>query len=186
MALLGKGCVIWFTGLSGAGKTTIADAVTKKLRADDMPVYELDGDVIRTGLCKDLGFTAEDRDENVRRATEVARLFADCGVICICAFISPFKQTRDMAREIIGPDRFFEVHVSTSLEVCERRDTKGLYKKARAGEIPNFTGISSPYEPPDNADVTIDTETTPLEESIPSLIEILSRQGIVPSRPSTT
>jgi len=155
-----KGKVIWFTGLSGSGKSTIANALEKELHAQGKRTYVLDGDNIRQGLNKDLGFTDADRVENIRRIAEVAKLMMDAGLIVMTAFISPFKAEREMARELIGEDNFIEVFVDTPLDVCERRDPKGLYKKARSGLIPNMTGINSPYEPPTQPDMVIKTITT--------------------------
>ncbi|WP_269469256.1 adenylyl-sulfate kinase [Cupriavidus taiwanensis] len=143
-----KGRVIWFTGLSGSGKSTLANALEVELHSRRMRTYLLDGDNVRRGLNRDLGFSMADRIENIRRIAEVARLMMDAGLVVITALISPFKRERAMARELIGADRFLEVHVCTPLEICEQRDVKGLYKKARAGEISDMTGIDSPYEPP--------------------------------------
>lgn len=154
------GKVIWFTGLSGSGKSTLANALEVKLHAQGVRTYILDGDNIRHGLNKDLGFTDADRVENIRRIAEVAKLMADAGLVVMTAFISPFRQEREMARELIGDEKFIEVYVSTSLDVCEERDVKGLYKQARAGKIPNMTGINSPYEPPTNPELTVDTATS--------------------------
>lgn len=152
-----KGKVIWFTGLSGSGKSTIANALEIELHHQGKRTYILDGDNIRHGLNKDLGFTDADRVENIRRVAEVAKLMMDAGLIVMTAFISPFEQDRQMARELIGEENFFEIYVNTSLEVCEKRDPKGLYKKARLGEIPNLTGVGSPYEPPKFSDMVINT-----------------------------
>ncbi|HCP76949.1 MAG TPA: adenylyl-sulfate kinase, partial [Pusillimonas sp.] len=153
------GKVIWFTGLSGSGKSTIANALEKQLHEQGRRTYILDGDNIRQGLNKDLGFTEADRVENIRRIAEVARLMMDAGLIVMTAFISPYRRERDMARELIGEDRFMEVFVDTPLEVCEARDPKGLYKRARKGEIPNMTGINSAYEAPERPDVVVNTES---------------------------
>jgi len=150
-----RGKVIWFTGLSGSGKSTLANALEVELHKKGVRTYILDGDNIRQGLNKDLGFTDADRVENIRRVAEMAKLMLDAGLIVTTAFISPFKQEREMARELIGNDNFIEVYVDTPLEVCEQRDAKGLYKKAREGKIPNMTGINSPYEPPDNAEFVV-------------------------------
>lgn len=143
-----KALVIWFTGLSGAGKSTLANLLEIELHQRDLRTYILDGDNIRQGLSKDLGFSEADRIENIRRISEVAKLMLDAGLIVITAFISPFARDRALAKELIGADKFFEIYVSTPLEVCEARDVKGLYSKARAGKIPDFSGISSPYEAP--------------------------------------
>ena len=147
-----KGCCIWFTGLSGSGKSTVANQLEKKLFELGAHTYILDGDNVRHGLNRDLGFTDADRVENIRRVAEVAKLMVDAGLITIVSFISPFRTERRYARELFKDDEFFEAFVDTPLEVCEGRDPKGLYRKARAGEIANFTGISSPYEPPENAE----------------------------------
>jgi bifunctional enzyme CysN/CysC len=149
------GKVIWFTGLSGSGKSTIANALEKELHAIGRHTYILDGDNIRQGLNKDLGFADADRVENIRRIAEVSRLMMDAGLIVITAFISPFRQDRQIARDLIGPDNFVEVYINTPLQVCEARDVKGLYKKARAGAVQHMTGITSPYEPPHAPDVEI-------------------------------
>lgn len=161
-----KGKVIWFTGLSGSGKSTIANALEKELHAQGKRTYILDGDNVRQGLNKDLGFTDADRVENIRRVAEVAKLMMDAGMIVMTAFISPFRAERQMARELIGEDNFIEVFVDTPLAVCEQRDPKGLYKKARNGELPNMTGISSSYEPPLNPELSIDTTVTCMKESL--------------------
>lgn len=165
--LLGqKGIMLWFTGLSGSGKSTLAVALERELYNCGILCRILDGDNIRTGINNNLGFTEADRIENIRRIAEVAKLFVDCGVVTIAAFISPTEQIRQMASQIIGPDDFFEIYVSTPLEVCEQRDVKGLYKKARQGEIKNFTGISAPFEAPSHPAITIDTSAHTLEESV--------------------
>jgi len=143
-----RGCVVWLTGLSGAGKSTIAHALQERLHEEGKLAYVLDGDNLRHGLNGDLGFSDHDRRENIRRVGEVAALFADAGIITVTAFISPFRADRDRARAIVGDERFFEVFLDVPIEICESRDPKGLYRKARAGEIADFTGISSPYEPP--------------------------------------
>ncbi|MBC9070396.1 sulfate adenylyltransferase subunit CysN [Thauera sp. CAU 1555] len=166
-----NGKVIWFTGLSGAGKSTLANALEQELHAQGKRTYILDGDNIRQGLNKDLGFTERDRVENIRRVAEVAKLMMDAGLIVMTAFISPFRAEREMACQLIGKDNFIEVYVGTTLEICEQRDTKGLYKKARAGLLPNMTGIGSPYEAPEQPDITIDTGTTPLPDAVRTLIE---------------
>ena len=167
------GKVLWFTGLSGSGKSTIANALEVELHARGMHTYILDGDNIRQGLNRDLGFTDTDRVENIRRIAEVAKLMMDAGLIVMTSFISPFRRERDLARELIGPENFIEIFVDTPLEVCEQRDVKGLYKKAREGKIPNMTGVNSPYEAPHAADVTIRTQEIPLEESVTALRDLL-------------
>jgi len=154
--------VFWLTGLSGSGKSSLADALEQKLMAQGRHTYLLDGDNVRMGLCKDLGFNDQDRVENIRRVSEVARLFVDAGLIVITSFISPFHRDRALARSVIGDQSFIEVFMSTPLSECERRDPKGLYGRSRQGLIKNFTGIDSPYEPPVNPDIVIDT----LEHSI--------------------
>ncbi|GAB4379281.1 MAG: adenylyl-sulfate kinase [Calditrichia bacterium] len=165
--LLGqKGVVIWFTGLSGSGKSTLAHALEEKLFEAGHLSYVLDGDNIRHGLNKNLGFSPEDREENIRRIGEVAKLFCDAGLIAMTAFISPYKADREKARKLVKEGEFIEVYVKVSLEVAESRDPKGLYKKARQGEIKEFTGISAPYEEPDHPEIVIDTDTTGIEESV--------------------
>lgn len=166
--------VIWLTGLSGAGKSTFADALEKQLMAEGNHTYLLDGDNVRLGLCKDLTFTDADRQENIRRVSEVARLFMDAGLIVITSFISPFHRDRALARSLIGDASFVEVYISTPLSECERRDPKGLYKKARSGLIPNFTGIGSPYEAPISPDITVDTIGDSLNKSVEKVISYLN------------
>lgn len=168
--LLGnRSLTIWFTGLSGSGKSTLADLLEQKLMLNGYLAYILDGDNTRMGLNRDLGFDDEDRKENIRRAGEVAKLMVDSGLIVICAFISPFRQDRRDVRCLMGKDEFIEVFVKCSLELCEQRDVKGLYQKARSGELTNFTGIDSAYEEPENPEYIIDTETSSPEESIENL-----------------
>ena len=176
-----KGCVIWFTGLSGSGKSTLANAVEHVLHQQRHHTYVLDGDNVRHGLNKNLGFSPEDREENIRRIGEVAKLFADAGTIVMTAFISPYRVDRDQARELIAEGRFVEVFVDCPLEVCEERDTKGLYKKARAGEIKEFTGISAPYEPPLDPEVTVNTAELSIEESAHAVVASLVEAGLVPA-----
>jgi bifunctional enzyme CysN/CysC len=172
-----KGKVIWFTGLSGSGKSTIANALEVQLHALGQRTYLLDGDNVRQGLNKDLGFTDADRVENIRRIAEVAKLMMDAGLIVMTAFISPFRREREMARELIGEGNFVEVYVSTSLEICEQRDVKGLYKKARSGQLPNLSGVGSPYEPPPAADLEINAELHDLSAAIAQLIETTHRSS---------
>ena len=172
-----KGVVIWFTGLSGSGKSTIANQVANGLHQLGKLTYVLDGDNIRHGLNKNLGFSPEDREENIRRIGEVAKLFSDAGVITTTAFISPYRKDRDKAREILEDGRFIEVFVDCPLEVCESRDPKGLYKKARAGEIKEFTGIDAPYEVPENAEIVINTNDLDLAASTQKVIDYLSDKG---------
>lgn len=165
--------LIWFTGLSGSGKSTLAVALEARLFAMGFKTYLLDGDNIRTGLNKDLTFSDEGRVENIRRIGEVCKLFLDAGVVVLSAFISPFNSDRDQVRSIVGAQNYIEVFVNTPLEVCEQRDVKGLYKKARAGEVKHFTGIDSPYEVPANPDVVIKTHETSIEESLNSLLHVI-------------
>ena len=164
-----RACAFWFTGLSGAGKTTLAVNFEKQLRAQGFLVQVLDGDNIRLGINSDLGFSLADRAENIRRIAEVTKLFVQAGVITIISFISPTADSRAMARRIIGSEDFFEIFINAPLTVCEKRDIKGLYKKARAGLLPNFTGIDSPYESPLQADLEICTNKTSIEQSIDNL-----------------
>jgi bifunctional enzyme CysN/CysC len=168
-----KGKVIWFTGLSGSGKSTLANALDRALHKAGKHTYILDGDNIRHGLNRDLGFSDKDRVENIRRIAEVSKLMLDAGLIVITAFISPFKREREMAKSLIGADNFLEVYVSTPLQVCEQRDVKGLYKKARAGEIPNMTGISSPYEVPDVPNFTANAGHDSVDRIVHRIIEML-------------
>ena len=172
-----KGALIWFTGLSGSGKSTIAYTLEHALMQRGHLAYVLDGDNIRHGLNKNLGFSAEDRTENIRRIAEVGALFIDTGVITLTAFISPYKADRDAARETVGEGNFFEVFCDTPLAVCEERDPKGLYKKARAGEIKGFTGIDAPYEAPDKAEMIIDTSKMTPQEATVALCEMLESAG---------
>ena len=168
-----RSVMIWFTGLSGSGKSTIAIALERELQKRGLLCQILDGDNIRSGINNNLGFTAEDRKENIRRIAEVGKLFVHTGIITIAAFISPNEELREMASDIIGKDDFMEIYVSTPLEECERRDVKGLYAKARKGEIKNFTGISAPFEAPANPTLSLDTSKLSLEESINQLLEII-------------
>ncbi|MGD9866884.1 MAG: adenylyl-sulfate kinase [Hyphomicrobiales bacterium] len=172
-------CVLWFTGLSGAGKSTIASLLEKQLHAHGRHTYVLDGDNVRHGLNRDLGFTDADRVENIRRVSEAARLFVDAGLIVLVSFISPFRDERRMARELFGDGEFIEVFVDTPLDVCERRDPKGLYRKARAGQIKNFTGIDSVYEPPEAAEVRLDAGRGEAADHVSALIDELRRRGVI-------
>ncbi|KJF27741.1 adenylyl-sulfate kinase [Clostridium aceticum] len=171
-----KAVALWFTGLSGSGKSTVANAVEKKLFEAGRATYLLDGDNIRHGLNKDLGFATEDRIENIRRIAEVSKLFIDAGIITLTAFISPFIEDRNQVRSLLG-DRFIEVFVDCSLKTCEERDPKGLYKKARAGEIKNFTGIDSPYEKPTHPEITVSTDGEGVEECADKIISYLVTNG---------
>jgi adenylylsulfate kinase len=174
-----RGAVVWFTGLSGSGKSTIARAVERNLLREGYFTIVLDGDLLRMGLNKDLGFSPEDRKENIRRLTEVAKLIADAQGIVLTAFISPYREDRDQARRYIGSDRFFEVYCSAPLEICENRDPKGLYKKARAGLIPEFTGISAPYEFPLNPELELDTSILSVEECVLRVYTSLKEKGFL-------
>lgn len=165
--------LIWFTGLSGSGKSTLAVQLEASLHAQGFKTYLLDGDNIRSGLNKDLSFSDDARVENIRRISEVCKLFLDAGVVLLSAFISPFQADREQVKKIVGAENYIEVFVDAPLEVCEQRDVKGLYKKARAGEVPNFTGISSPYERPAKPDVVIATDKTSVEESLEILMKAI-------------
>jgi adenylylsulfate kinase len=173
-----KSAVLWFTGLSGSGKSTLAHAVEERLYALGCRTFVLDGDNIRHGLCGDLGFSDADRVENIRRIGEVAKLFVEAGVIALTAFISPFRSDRDRVRGLMSQGDFIEIFCDAPLEVCEGRDVKGLYKKARAGEIKAFTGISSPYEPPERPELVIDTGRRPLDECAERVLELLRARGV--------
>ena len=175
-----KGFTLWFTGLSGSGKTTITNQLVKELRKRDVPFEVLDGDIVRENLSKGLGFSKEDRDTNIRRIAFVANLLSRHGVPVITAAISPYKEIRNEAREIMD-DRFIEAYVKASVEVCEERDVKGLYAKARSGEIKEFTGVSDPYEPPENPELTLDTENQSPEESAQQILGYLEERGLIPA-----
>lgn len=174
-----KPCILWFTGLSGSGKSTIANATEELLYQMGGKTYLLDGDNIRHGLNKDLGFSDEARIENIRRIGEVARLFVDSGTLVLSAFISPFRSEREMVRNLVENDEFIEIFVDTPIDVCESRDPKGLYEKARKGEIKNFTGIDSAYEPPLNPEIRIDTKNHSVETCAKQIIEYLIQKGII-------
>lgn len=174
-----KGAVVWFTGLSGSGKSTLAHAVEERLHQAGVRTFVLDGDNVRHGLCADLGFSDEARTENIRRVGETTKLFVDAGVVVLTAFISPFEGDRERARKLIGADDFIEVYCHCPLEICEQRDVKGLYKRARAGEIADFTGISSPYEPPYAPDLTVETALLNLEQSVEQVLELLQQHHVV-------
>jgi adenylylsulfate kinase len=172
-----RGATVWLTGLSGSGKSTIAVAAERALLERGRLAYVLDGDNIRHGLNRNLGFSPEDRTENIRRIGEVAKLFTDAGVIVFTSFISPYRADRDAVRALMGPGDFIEVYVAASLETCEQRDVKGLYQKARAGEIPEFTGISAPYQEPEQPELVIDTNRQKVEESVVRLVSYLEEKG---------
>lgn len=172
-------CVLWFTGLSGSGKSTLANALEARLFAQGRLTYLLDGDNVRHGLNRDLGFSDADRVENIRRIGEVAKLFVDAGAIVLTAFISPFRADRALARSLVAPGQFIEIHAHAPLAVCEQRDPKGLYRKARAGEIPQFTGIDSPYQAPERPEVAVDTAAHDLEASVGLVEQALRQRGII-------
>jgi adenylylsulfate kinase len=174
-----KSTILWFTGLSGAGKSTLAHAVEERLYQLNCRTFVLDGDNVRQGLCGDLGFTHQDRQENIRRIAEVAKLMLEAGTITLTAFISPFRVERQYARNLVPHGDFIEIYCNCDLSVCEQRDVKGFYKKARQGEIKLFTGISSPYEAPENPDLNIDTGTFALEECVNQVMSMLELRGIV-------
>ena len=174
-----RGAVIWFTGLSGAGKSTLAHAVEEVLHQRGCRTFVLDGDNVRHGLCSDLGFSAKDREENIRRVSEVAKLFVEAGVIVLTAFISPYRTGRKRAREMVEHGNFIEVYCDTPIEVCESRDVKGIYKKARAGQIAEFTGISSPYETPDNQELTVHAGEVELDACVHKVIGVMLHRGIL-------
>lgn len=177
----GRALTVWLTGLSGAGKSTLAFALGAALRERRMAVSVLDGDVVRTGLCRDLGFSERDRHENIRRVAEAARLLNEAGVTVVCSLISPLRADRAMARDIVGADRFVEVHVSTPLAVCEVRDPKGLYRKAREGVLKEFTGISAPYEEPPSPSLSLDTSRLDTVRGVQALLDCMATQGRVGS-----
>ena len=176
-SLLGQhGIMIWFTGLSGSGKSTVAMGVERELHAQGILCRILDGDNVRAGINNNLGFSAEDRIENIRRIAEIGKLFVQTGVVTLACFVSPTNDIRQMAREIVGKEDFLEVYISTPIEECERRDVKGLYARARKGEVKNFTGISAPFEAPVSPDIAIDTSKIPLEESVRTLTELIIKR----------
>jgi len=175
-----KGALLWFTGLSGAGKSTLAHAVEERLHGMGCRSFVFDGDNIRHGLNSDLGFSAEARRENVRRTGEVARLFVEAGMIAMAAFISPYRDDRRRVRALVGDDDFVEIYCACPLKICERRDVKGRYKAARAGAIPEFTGVSAPYEPPEHAEITLDTGRLPLGRCVDAIVDYLRNRGIIP------
>jgi adenylylsulfate kinase len=174
-----RGAVIWFTGLSGSGKSTLAHAVEESLHQRGCRTFVLDGDNVRHGLCSDLGFSSEDRVENIRRIGEIAKLFVEAGVIVLTAFISPYRSDRERARGIVAHGDFVEIYCNTPLEICEERDVKGLYKKARAGQIPEFTGISSPYEAPENPELSIDTGKGEVDACVQQVLNEMVQRGMI-------
>lgn len=177
-----KSVNVWFTGLSGSGKSTLAHAVEERLYSMGVRTYVFDGDNVRHGLCGDLGFNIEDRAENLRRIAEMVRLFLDAGILSLTAFISPLSEDRQKIREIIGPEDFIEIYCNCPLEICEQRDVKGLYKKAREGKIKNYTGISSPYELPSNPDLALDTGSQSLPECVDLIIDYLFAKKVIPEK----
>jgi adenylylsulfate kinase len=176
-----RSAILWFTGLSGSGKSTLANAVNAELFERGLAAYVLDGDNIRHGLCRDLGFSDADREENIRRIGEVARLFLDAGVIVLTAFVSPFRSDRDRARGLVAAGDFLEIHCAADLGICEQRDPKGLYAKARAGTIKEFTGISSPYEAPENPELRLETGSSDLATCVAAVLALLRDQGVLPA-----
>jgi adenylylsulfate kinase len=169
-----KAYLLWFTGLSGSGKSTLANLVEMALHEKGLSTYILDGDNLRQGINKDLSFAPKDRSENIRRIAEISNLMLEAGVITLAAFVSPYSKDREVVKQIVGPDNVIEIYVNTSLEVCERRDVKGLYKKARAGEIKNMTGISAPYQAPVHPDIEVVTEGQTIEESVAVIMQFLN------------
>ena len=176
-----RGAILWFTGLSGAGKSTISSQVEAALHEKRVLTMVLDGDNIRHGLCSDLGFSEQDRQENIRRIGETAKLFMESGVVILTAFISPFRSDRQIARGLVNSEDFSEIYVECPLDICEERDIKGLYAKARKGEINNFTGISSPYEVPENANLIVNTDELDIHECVEKVIEYCQKNDIIPS-----
>ena len=179
-----KSAILWFTGLSGSGKSTLAHSLEERLHQLGCRTFVFDGDNVRHGLCGDLGFSAEDRQENIRRIGEMSRLFIESGVIALTAFISPFCKDRQQVRALVAPEDFIEVYCKAPLHICEQRDVKGLYRRARAGEIQEFTGITSPYEEPENAELVVNTGEEPLETCIEQVLEFLERRGLIPEQPA--
>jgi len=176
-----RSLALWFTGLSGAGKSTLAHAVEERLFSMGAHTYVFDGDNVRHGLCRDLGFGREERSENIRRIAEMVKLFLDAGLIALTAFISPFREDRQRVREILGAENFFEIYCRCSLETCEQRDVKGIYRKARLGEVAHFTGITSPYEAPEHPNLILDTDRQSLEECVEAVVRAIGMEH--PLRP---
>jgi adenylylsulfate kinase len=179
-----RGAALWFTGLSGSGKSTLAGSLERALYLRGVASYGLDGDNVRHGLCSDLGFSPEDRSENVRRIGEVAKLFVDAGIIVLCAFVSPYRADRDRIRANMEPGDFVELYVQASLEACQRRDPKGLYRQAADGQITNMTGLGAPYEPPLNPELTLDTESLSTEVNVSAMLAFLERHGYIAPVPT--
>lgn len=178
-----RGAVLWFTGLSGAGKSTLAHAVEERLFQTGSRTFVFDGDNVRHGLCSDLGFSPEDRTENIRRIGEMTKLFLEAGIISLTAFISPFRRDREWVRALLPAGDFIEIYARCAIDVCESRDVKGLYKRARAGEIKEFTGISSPYETPEHPELVVDTDKQSLEQSVDAVMAMLMSRGVLPTTP---
>ena len=177
-----RGAIVWFTGLSGSGKSTLAHAVEETLHRQGCRTFVLDGDNVRHGLCSDLGFSSKDRVENIRRIGEMAKLFMEAGVIVLTAFISPFRTDRERVRGMVQHGDFIEIFCNAPIEICEARDVKGIYKKARAGQIAEFTGISSPYEAPENPELSVDTGRTELDKCVQQVIGEMMQRGLIKSR----
>ena len=177
-----KSVILWFTGLSGAGKSSLAHAVAEQLHQLGCRTYVLDGDNVRHGLCGDLSFSVEDRMENIRRIGEVAKLMLESGVIAMTAFISPFRAEREAARKLVPHGEFIEIYCRADIEVCESRDVKGLYRRARAGEISDFTGISSPYEAPSKPELMVDTGSRPIDECVDAVLNLLQQRGVIDAK----
>jgi adenylylsulfate kinase len=175
-----RSALLWFTGLSGSGKSTVAHSVEEQLHLLKCRTFVFDGDNVRHGLCSDLGFSEQDRTENIRRIGEMSKLFLEAGVMSLTAFISPFRQDRERVRQLVGEQDFLEIFCNCPLEICEQRDVKGLYRRARAGEIKNFTGISSPYEAPENPALVLDTGSASLEDCVAAVIQVLRDKQILP------
>ena len=171
-----KAYLLWFTGLSGSGKSTLANLVEIELHKKGLSTYILDGDNVRQGINKDLGFAPQDRSENIRRIAEIGTLMLDAGVVTLAAFVSPYIKDREAVKQIVGPDNVIEIYVNTTLEACELRDTKGLYKKARAGEIKNMTGISAPYQAPTHPDLEVVTDGQPIEKNVKTILEFINKK----------
>ena len=171
--------IVWFTGLPASGKSTLAHHLEKELFNRSIRAYVFDGDNVRHGLCSNLGFSREDRRENLRRIAEMCKLFIDAGIVVLTAFVSPYREDREYVRNLIGNDGFFEVYIKCSVDICEKRDPKGHYRKAKEGIIKNFTGVSDPYEEPENPDLVIDTEKMDVESSVQNVLELLGKKGFI-------